>query len=287
MNRLRTVVLMALLTGIFVVLGKFMAGTQGMVLAFLLAVAINSFSYWLGDKLVLAMYRAREIAPEDAPGLVSTVSRLSQKAALPMPELYLIQTDRPNAFATGRDPHHAALAVTAGILKCLNEDELEGVLAHELSHVKHRDSLIASLVATIAGAIAMLATWARWAPFFSGPEKEDSRGGNILGLIIVMVLAPLAALLIQLTISRSREYLADQGGAELSGRPLSLAKALQKLDSYAVDHPLRVNPSTAHLFIVNPLRGSFLARLFSTHPPTQRRVERLEELAAKRACSKG
>jgi len=280
MNALKTTVLMALLTVILIFLGNAIGGRGGMVVALLFAGMMNFIGYWYSDKIVLAMYRAREVGPGEAPVLYNVVRRLAAKAGLPMPKVYIIPSPTPNAFATGRDPSHAAVAATEGILGILSEDELEGVLGHELTHVKNRDILIGSVAATIAGAITMIANWIRWAAIFGGFGGRDrDRDGGTIGLLAMSILAPIAALLIQLAISRSREYSADRGGAEISGKPLALASALEKLDMWARRRPMQVSPSTAHMFIVNPLRGGALAGLFSTHPPTEDRVARLREMA--------
>ena len=238
---------------------------------------MNFFSYWFSDKIVLAMYRAKPIGEADAPGLYAIVGRLASKAGMPMPRLYLIPQEAPNAFATGRGPNHAAVAVTEGILKLMSEDELEGILAHELSHVKNRDILISSIAATIAGAIAYLAHMAQWAAMFGGFGGRDDRdrGGGVIGLLATAIIAPIAATLIQLAISRSREYEADASGARLAGSPLGLAHALEKLGHASGRIPMDANPATAHMFIVSPFVGQPLMRLFSTHPPLEERIRRL------------
>lgn len=277
MNTLKTTFLMALLTVLLIFLGQQFGGTNGAVLAFLLAAGMNFFSYWYSDKVVLKMYRAQEIKEADAPELYSMVRRLSQQARLPMPKVYIIPDDTPNAFATGRDPQHAAVAVTKGIMRTLNNEELEGVIAHELAHVRNRDILIGSVAATIAGAINMLYYFA----FFFGGSGDDE-GNPIVGLLM-LILAPIAAMLIQMAISRSREYGADRGGAEICGNPLALASALENLERGVQQRPMQnANPASAHMFIVNPLRGGGMASLFSTHPPVKERVKRLRELATGR-----
>jgi len=277
MNTLKTTFLMALLTALLIFLGMQFGGTNGAVIAFLLAAGMNFFSYWYSDKVVLKMYRAQEIKEADAPELYSMVRRLSQQARLPMPKVYIIPNDTPNAFATGRDPQHAAVAVTQGIMRILNKEELEGVIAHELAHVRNRDILIGSVAATIAGAINMLYYFA----FFFGGSSDDE-GNPIVGLLMI-ILAPIAAMLIQMAISRSREYGADRGGAEICGKPLALASALENLERGVQQRPMQnANPASAHMFIVNPLRGGGIASLFSTHPPVQERVKRLRELATGR-----
>lgn len=282
MNMFKTAVLLTALTLLFIWIGGAIGGRGGMVIAFIFALVMNFVSYWFSDKIVLAMYRAQEAAEIEVPAVFRIVRSLTQKANLPMPKVYIIPTDTPNAFATGRNPSHAAVAVTDGILRLLNEDELEGVLAHELAHVKNRDILISTIVATIAGAIFMLANMARWAAIFGGFGGRDRRGGggNVLALLLVAIVAPIAALLIQLAISRAREYQADQSGGRISGNPLGLANALRKLHAGVHRFPMRqANPTTAHMFIVNPLTGKGMVSLFSTHPPMEQRVARLEDLS--------
>jgi heat shock protein HtpX len=240
---------------------------------------MNFFAYWFSDKIVLRMYGAQPVSQSEAPELYQVVAELVNKASLPMPKVYIIENDTPNAFATGRNPEHAAVAVTSGILRILSKEELMGVIGHELSHIQHRDILISSIAATIAGAISMLASMARWGAIFGfGRSDDDDRGGNILFVLLFTMVASIAAMLIQMAISRSREYLADEGGAHLSN-PLSLAKALGKLEIAAQRIPMDANPSTAHMFIVNPLRGGGVLSLFSTHPPIEERIARLEEMA--------
>jgi heat shock protein HtpX len=278
MSSVKTFSFMALLTILLVLAGSAMGGQGGAMFAFMLALAMNVGSYWFSDKIVLKMYRARPVERQEMPELFDMVQRLAQRAQLPMPRLYIIPQETPNAFATGRDPKHAAVAVTSGIMQLLNRDELEGVLSHELAHVKNRDILIGSIAATLAGAITMLASMARWAAMFGGLGGDDDDGGGIVGLLVMMILAPLAAVLIQMAISRSREYKADEDGARISARPLSLANALQRLEDYTRRIPMRrPNPATAHMFIVNPLRGGGMASLFSTHPPVAERVKRLKQ----------
>ena len=251
--------------------------TQGMILALFLAAGINFFSYWFSDKVVLKMYRAREITPHEASHIYDMVAKLSQRAGLPMPKIYRIPQETPNAFATGRNPNHAVVAVTDGLLKTMNREEVEGVLAHELAHIKNRDILIGSIAATMAGAIMILANMARWSAIFGGMSGDDDEGGGFgfLGLIVMSILAPIAAMLIQMAISRSREYLADAAGAGISGSSEGLADALEKLGAYSRRIPMNANPSTAHMFIVNPLSGQRLTSLFSTHPPLEERIRRL------------
>ena len=246
-----------------------------MVIAFVFAVLMNAGSYWFSDKIVLKLYKSRQLSSQESPELYSLVSRLSQSASLPMPKIYLIPSEAPNAFATGRNSQHAVIAVTQGILRLLNSSELEGVLAHEIAHIKDRDILISSIAATLAGVIMMIASMARWAALFGGFGGSDDDDGGILGFVVLAFLAPLAALIIQLAISRSREYLADSTGARIAGNPLGLASALEKLDYASKKIPVKANPATAHLFIVNPLSGKSLMSLFSTHPPTAERIARL------------
>ncbi len=279
MNTMKTVFLMALLTVLLVLIGQWLGGQGGMLIAFLFAIVMNFGSYWFSDKIVLRMYGAQELSQSDNPGLFRIVQDLTARAGLPMPRVYLIQDPQPNAFATGRNPEHAAVAVTQGILRTLSEDELRGVLGHELTHVKHRDTLIGAIAATMAGAISMLANMAQWAMIFGGGRSSNDReGGSPIGGLVMMIVAPIAALMIQMAISRSREYMADEGGAQISGNPLSLASALRKLEQKAEQIPMQASPSTAHLFIVNPLAGGGLMSLFSTHPPIEERIARLEAM---------
>lgn len=275
----KTGLLLAVLTAMLVMIGGAMGGRQGMLVAFVLAVVMNFASYWFSDKIVLAMYGAQPIEEAAAPGLYAIVRRLTTRAGIPMPPVYLIPSDTPNAFATGRDPHHAAVAVTAGIMRILNDEELEGVLAHELAHVKNRDVLISTIAATLAGAITYLAHMAQWAAMFGGRAGDDEEGGsNPVALILMAVLAPIAAMLVQLAVSRAREFQADATGAQVAGHARGLAQALQKLQMANEAAPMAANPSTAHLFIVNPLSGSVLMRLFSTHPPIEERIARLRAM---------
>lgn len=280
MNLVKTCLLMVVLTVLLILVGGFIGGQQGMMIAFVFALIMNFGSYWFSDKIVLASYHAQEIQPADNPKLYRIVQELSQQLGIPVPRLYRIPSDQPNAFATGRNPQHAAVAVTEGIMNLLSEDELKGVLAHELTHVTHRDILIGSVAATMAGAISMLASMGQWGLMFGGGgNSEDRRGGNPIVALIMIIVAPLAAMLIQMAISRSREFAADEGGAKASGTPLSLANALRKLEMKAKQIPMEASPSSAHLFIVNPLSGGGLARLFSTHPPMEERIARLEAMA--------
>jgi heat shock protein HtpX len=280
-NRVKTALLLAALTVLFVLLGRAIGGTGGMVVAFVVATVMNVGAYWFSDRIVLAMTGARPIAPNEAPELSQMVERLCARARLPMPALYVIADPTPNAFATGRDPAHSAVAVNAGLLEMLGREEVEGVIAHELSHIRNRDTLISTVAATIAGAITMLAHLAQFAAFFGGGSSDDrdEGGANPLVLLLMAILAPIAAMIMQLAISRSREYLADRTGAEISGRPLGLASALRKLEMAAGRRPTAVVPATAPLYIVNPLRGQSFATLFSTHPPTEERIARLEAMA--------
>jgi heat shock protein HtpX len=278
-NTLKTTLLLGLLTGLILWFGQFLGGSQGMMIAFVFAAIMNFGSYWFSDKIVLAMYGARPVGMNDAPELYRIVQNLATRAGMPMPKLYVIPTDAANAFATGRNPEHAAVAVTEGIMRVMSSDELEGVLAHELSHVKNRDILISSIAATLAGVIMMLANMVRWAAIFGGisrDERED--GGGLFQLLAVSILAPFAAMLIQLAISRSREYQADASGAQIMHSGESLARALEKLEAASQRLPLNASPQTAHLFIVNPLRGRSLAGLFSTHPPIEERIRRLRAM---------
>ncbi len=283
MNSLKTLLLMMGMMALFLFIGNLAGGRMGMQYAFVFACAMNLFSYWFSDKMVLAMYGAKPVPENDDTGLVRIARRLSQKASIPMPKVYLIDSPVPNAFATGRSPQHAAIAATTGIIDRLTEDELEGVLGHELSHVIHRDILISTVAATMAGAIMILAHGARWGMMlggYGGRDREDRGSG--LELLVIAFFAPLAATLIQLAISRSREYDADKGGAILTGEPLSLAHALAKISDANMQArvPLTTNPATAHLFICNPLKGEGLMSLFSTHPPTADRIKRLEAMAS-------
>lgn len=277
-NQLKTTILLGSLTGLIILIGKYFGGSSGMIIAFLLAMLMNCVSYWFSDKIVLRLYRARELSSQEASELYTMVSRLSQSASLPMPRICLIPSDAPNAFATGRNPHHAVVAVTRGILRLLNSSELEGVLAHEIAHIKDRDILISSIAATLAGVIMMIGSMVRWAALFGGLGGSDDDDGGILGFLFLAFLAPLAAVIIQLAISRSREYLADSTGAQIAGNPLGLASALEKLDHASKKIPLQTSPATSHLFIVNPFSGKSLQSLFSTHPPIAERIERLRRL---------
>jgi len=279
-SSIKTALLLAALTLIFVYAGKLIGGTAGMTFAFLIALVINFVSYWFSDRIVLSMYRAREVTPEEAPTLYGMVRKVATQAGIPTPRVYIVPTPSPNAFATGRGPDNSAVAVTEGILRLLEPHELEGVIAHEIAHIKNRDILIGTVAATIAGAIGYLANMAQWAFIFGGFGRgdDDEGAGNLIGMLIMVILAPIIALIIQLAISRAREYKADETGAKLIRNPLALASALKKLSYGAEKLPLDANPGTAHMFIMNPLRGG-IAGLFSTHPPVEERIARLERLA--------
>ena len=275
-NQFRTAALLAAMTAFILFVGQLLGGRQGMVIALIFAGGLNFFSYWYSDKMILKIYRARPVSATRAPELYSIVRTLANRAQLPMPKIYILPQDQPNAFATGRNPEHAAVAVTRGLMDLMKRDEIEGVLAHELAHVKNRDILIGTIAATMAGAIMMLASMARWSAIFGGVRSDDDEGGlGIFGLIAMSIIAPMAAMLIQMAISRSREYLADSTGAAIAGRPDGLARALEKLSAYSRTRTMDASPSTAHMFIVNPLSGQKLAGLFSTHPPIEERVARL------------
>jgi heat shock protein HtpX len=280
MNTTKTIVLMVALTVLLVFVGGALGGRQGMIVAFVFASAMNLFSYWFSDKLVLRMYSAQEVSEAEAPMLYGVTRDLATRMNMPMPRVYIIPSEAPNAFATGRNPNHAAVAATEGILRLLTREELMGVMAHELGHVGNRDILIGTIAATMAGAISMLAHMAQWAMIFGGGGRRDREGGGgLIGSLAMIILAPLAAALIQMAISRSREYQADASGAHISGNPLALASALRKLQTGSQRVPLDANPATAHMFIVNPLRGGGIVNLFSTHPPLEDRIARLERMA--------
>jgi heat shock protein HtpX len=275
-NWFKTTVLLGVLTVLIIWIGHLFGGRQGMVVAFVLAMGMNFFSYWYSDTIVLKMYRAREVNPGQYPELQDMVGRIAERADLPVPGIYIIPEDSPNAFATGRNPQHAVVAVTEGLLKLMNRDEIAGVLSHEMAHIKNRDILIGSIAATMAGAIMILASMARWTAFLGGGSGDDEEGGlGTLGLLIMSILAPLAAMIVQMAISRSREYHADAAGAGFAGQPQGLANALEKLGAYSKRLPMHSNPNTAHMFIVNPLSAGNLANLFSTHPPLEERIARL------------
>ena len=283
---LRTTLLLSALTGLIMLIGQWLGGSQGLIIAFVFAIIINFGSYWFSDKIVLAAYGARQVSEAEAPMLYRIVHTLALRDRMPMPKLYIIPSDAANAFATGRNPQHAAVAVTEGILRLMNERELTGVLAHELSHVKNRDILISSIAATLAGVVMMIAQMAQWAALFGGAQRSDDRedgGGGMLGLLVTAIVAPLAATIIQMAISRTREYAADKTAARLCGDPMALASALSKLGAASEQIPLDASPQTAHFFIVNPLSGHSLMRLFSTHPPLEERIARLQAMAGQRA----
>jgi heat shock protein HtpX len=281
MNNIRTLLLMTLLTVLVIFIGNVLGRQSGMIMGFVIAAAMNFGSYWFSDKIVLKMYGARELSRNEAPELFAMTEEMTRKGGLPMPKLYMIQGDQPNAFATGRNPEHAAVAVTEGIIRLLPRDELKGVIGHELAHIKHRDILIGSIAATMAGAISMIANMAQWGMMFGG-RSDDDEGGNPIAGIAMMIIAPIAAMLIQMAISRSREFLADEGGAHLAGNPRSLASALKRLHAGAQQIPMHATPATAHMFIVSPLFGGGLMNLFSTHPPMEERVARLEAMSSGR-----
>jgi heat shock protein HtpX len=277
-NTFKTAFLLTALTLLLMMIGRAFGGQNGMMIALAVAVVMNFVSYFFSDKIALSMYRAKPVTREELPRAYQIVERLTQKIGLPMPKIYVIPTESPNAFATGRNPQHASVAVTHGILGLLTDEELEGVLAHELGHVNNRDILISSVAATIAGAITMLASMGRWAMIFGGMEGGDRDrrgGGGGLAALLMLIVAPISASLIQLAVSRSREYQADATGAHFTGNPYALASALQKLDAYSRRVPMMASPSTAHLFIIQPLLGMNFANLFSTHPPIAKRIERL------------
>jgi len=279
-NTIKTTLLLGVLTGLLLWIGQYFGGSQGLVVALVFAAVMNLGSYWFSDRIVLTMYGARPLSDQDAPELFRIVRELATAAQMPMPRVYLIPSESPNAFATGRSPEHAAVAVTEGIMRLLSTDELRGVLAHELSHVRNRDTLISAVAATLAGVVMMLARMAQWAAIFGGMRRDDrDEGEGVLGFLFLVIVAPLAAMLIQLAISRAREYQADATGARLSHAPGSLAAALEKIATVSGRIPLPAGPATAHLWIVNPLRGNWLANLFSTHPPIEERIRRLRTMA--------
>lgn len=281
MNRLKTTLLLSLLTVLMVLMGSAIGGTSGMLFAFIMALGMNFFSYWFSDKIVLRMYGAQEIQEHDHPAFYGIVRNLARRADLPMPKVYIIPEQSPNAFATGRNPSHAAVAATEGILRILSPEELEGVMAHELAHVQNRDILVSTIAATFAGAISMIGNMLQWGAMFGGGRGDDDEGGGLVGSLIMAFIAPLAAMLIQMAVSRSREYLADESGARICGRPLALANALRKLHNASQMIPMQAaRPATAHMFIVNPLTAGSLLKLFSTHPPMEERIARLERMVS-------
>jgi heat shock protein HtpX len=282
MNTLKTTILLSTLTGLLMLVGRALGGTGGMFIAFMFAILMNGGAYWFSDRLALRMAGAREVSPSEAPDLHRLVAELARRAELPMPRVFLVDTEAPNAFATGRNPAHGVVAVTTGIMGILDRDELAAVIAHELGHIKNRDTLISSVAATVAGAITMIANMAQWALLFGGLGGSDDEEGGMAGVfggIIMIILAPLAATLIQLAISRAREFGADAAAARICGDPVALASALRKLEQWSTRRPMAVDPATAHLYIVNPFHGNAIASLFRTHPPTEQRIARLEQLA--------
>lgn len=278
MNGLKTMVLMVALTLMLVAIGGMLGGKSGMTFALIMAFAMNFISYWFSDKIVLKMYGAKEVSEAEAPELYGMVRRLAHRAQLPMPKVCIMEEDQPNAFATGRNPEHGTVAVTTGIMRMLSRDELEGVIAHELAHIKHRDILVGTIAATIAGAISYLAQMAQWSMLFGGRHDDGEEGGSPVAAIVMMIVGPIAAMMVQMAISRSREYGADAGGAEICGNPLSLSNALKKLHYASQRIPMDANPATSHMFIVSPLSGGGILKLFSTHPPMEERIARLESM---------
>ena len=282
MSQAKTVLLLGLLSALFLGIGYIFGGVIGLIVAFGFALLMNLWTYWFSDKLALAMARAREVAPEQEPRLHRMVEEVAGMAGLPKPKVYIVENDAPNAFATGRNPKHSVVAVTTGIMRILNEDELKAVLAHELGHIKNRDILVSAIVATIASAVMFIAFMARWSLFFGGFGRSRNQTANLLGLaamILIAILAPIGAMVIRMAISRQREYGADEAGARISGRPLALASALRKLQMGAQMRPMQVSESTAHMYTVSPLRSDFMGNLFSTHPPVEERIARLERMA--------
>jgi heat shock protein HtpX len=279
MNNIKTLFLLVTLTLVLVWAGGALGGKQGMTIALIFALGINFISYWFSDKIVLRMYRAKQVTEAEAPDLYSIVRSLVQKAGMPMPKVYMMDQEQPNAFATGRNPTHAAVAVTTGIMRILTREELQGVIGHELSHIKNRDILISTIAATIAGAISYLAQMAQWAMIFGGHRGDDDEGGSPIAAFVMMIVGPIAAMIIQMAISRSREYAADLGGAEIAGNPRYLAGALRKLHMASQKIPMHANPATSHMFIVNPFSGGGIVKLFSTHPPIEERIARLESMS--------
>ncbi|MCL4873751.1 zinc metalloprotease HtpX [bacterium] len=277
MNGLKTGILMLTLTLMLVAVGAVIGGQSGMTIALVLAFGMNFFSYWFSHKIILKMYGAKPVSEAEAPELYSMVARLSSAAGLPMPGVYIMDQPQPNAFATGRNPAHGVVAVTTGLMKLLSREELEGVIAHELAHIKHRDILVGTIAASFAGAISYLAQMAQWAMIFGG-RSNDRDGGSPIAAIVMMIVGPIAAMLVQMAISRSREYKADEGGATIAGNPLYLANALRKLHMASQRIPMEASPATSHMFIVNPLSGGAFFKLFSTHPPIEERVKRLESM---------
>lgn len=285
MNTLKITFFLTCLTLLMVAMGNAIGGQGGMVIALLLAGGMNFFSYWYSDKIVLKMYKAKEVSENESPAFYRMVKALSERAGMPMPKVYIIPSESPNAFATGRNPQNAAVAATEGIMRILSAEELEGVMAHELAHVQNRDTLISTIAATFAGAIAMLGNMLQWSAIFGGSRNEEEGGGSMLGGLAMAFIAPMAAMLIQMAVSRSREYLADASGAKICGNPLALAGALNKLQLASQQVPMaEATPATSHMFIVNPLKGASLAKLFSTHPPMEERIARLQAMAGGRGA---
>lgn len=278
MNGLKTMVLMVTLTLMLVGIGGILGGKSGMTFALIMAFGMNFITYWFSDKIVLKMYGAKPVTEADAPDLYSMVRRLAHRAEIPMPKVYIMDEDQPNAFATGRNPQKGVVAVTTGIMRILSREELEGVIAHELAHIKHRDILVGTVAATIAGAISYLAQMAQWAAIFGGRSNDEEGSSNPIASIVMMIVGPIAAMLVQMAISRSREYGADAGGARIAGNPMHLANALKKLHMASQRIPMDANPATSHMFIVNPLTGGGILKLFSTHPPMEERIARLESM---------
>ncbi|KPK45686.1 MAG: protease HtpX [Nitrospira bacterium SM23_35] len=279
MNNIKTLFLLVTLTLVLVWAGGALGGKQGMTIALIIALAMNLISYWFSDKIVLKMYRAKQVTEAEAPDLYTIVRSLVQKAGLPMPKVYVMNQEQPNAFATGRNPKHAAVAVTTGILRILTREELQGVIGHELAHIKNRDILISTIAATIAGAISYLAQMAQWAMIFGGHRGDDDEGGSPIAAFIMMIVGPIAAMIIQMAISRSREYAADSVGAGIAGNPRYLSGALRKLHMASQQIPMHANPATSHMFIVKPFSGRGFLKLFSTHPPIEERIARLESMS--------
>ena len=278
MNGLKTMVLMVTLTLMLVFIGGLIGGKSGMTIALVMAFGMNFVTYWFSDKIILKMYGARAVTESEAPELYGTVRRLAQRAQLPMPKVYVMDEDQPNAFATGRNPEHGVVAVTTGIMRILSREELEGVIAHELAHIRNRDILVGTVAASIAGAISYLAQMAQWAALFGGRSDNEGERGSPVAALVMMIVGPIAAMMVQMAISRSREYGADSGGAEISGNPRNLAAALRKLHAASQRVPMQAAPATAHMFIVNPLSGGGMLKLFRTHPPMEERIARLEAM---------
>lgn len=278
MNTAKTLVLMVALTLLLVFIGGLLGGKTGMTFALVMAFGMNFITYWFSDKIILKMYGARQVTESEAPELYGIVRRLAQRAQLPMPKVYVMDEDQPNAFATGRNPEHGVVAVTTGIMRILSREELEGVIAHELAHIRHRDILVGTVAAAIAGAISYLAQMAQWSMLFGGRQDDEGEGGSPVAALVMMIVGPIAAMMVQMAISRSREYGADAGGASIAGNPLHLANALRKLQAAAQQIPLNANPATAHMFIVSPLAGGGIFKLFSTHPPMEERIARLQSM---------